>query len=804
MKANYLNYIIVSVLLLCSAFTNAEDKNGTIKGQVLDSQKKPIPYSAVALINPENQQIEKGTICNENGEYRIDQVAEGEYNLSVRMMGYETSKSELLKLNSKTRTVEKIIVLKELTQAIDEVVVAAKKEFVEQSIDKTVINPNASITNATENVYEILKKVPGVTIDQDDNISLKGKAGIVVMIDEKPTNLSSKELASILKGMMGKDVKNIEIIENPSARFDAEGNSGIINIKTNHNRAPGFNGNVFGGLNFVRTMGENAGINLNLNQGKFNLYGDYSFNDWSGRYIMEVKRRFMNEEMNGASQITKNNNTSNGNAHNYKAGADYFLAKNQVISVMIKRNTGFYNNDDNGTTTFRNKIAQTDSSLVNAAKRENTWRRSTYNVNYKWDIDSLGTYLTADADYAHLIFDSENDQQSKYFNSNGNELYKTTNLLSKQNSTIDILSSRIDFTHPINSVYSYEAGLKTSFVKTNNNANMVGYFSQDDNFIYHENIQALYVSGKAKFEKTTIQLGLRMENTQSKGNSVSTQQINKNNYLRLFPSVFVQQKLTPDQNLGIRYSYRIGRPNYHSLNPFIWMIDPFTYNQGNPLLSPQFTHSAALNHNYKSMFMTSVGFNYTSDLFTDVIIQNDETKAIYQTSQNFGNAIDFNVSETVQLEVQKWWRLNATATGIYKEVNSNLASGKQFKQWSYMVHANNNITLPYKIGLELSGSYRSKQLHGNFTMKPRYNIDLGVQRKIMKDKGVLKASLSDIFDTSSGGAFTKYENVDMDVKNKFETRRFSFSFSYRFGKNDFKTRSNRATSSSEEENRSGK
>ncbi len=804
MKTRLTNFLLLILLIMTSLFVEAEIKTGTVKGRVLDTQKQPVGFSTVALLNPQTRNIEKGTVCNEKGEFILEKVVKGEYFLSVRMMGFETNEKERLMIDGKTIELEKVIVLTASNTAIDEVVVAAKAEFVEQSVDKMVINPNVSLTTASENVYEILKKVPGVLIDHDDNISLKGKQGIVIMIDDKPTNVSAKDLAGMLKGMLGKDVKNIEIIENPSARFDAEGNAGIINIKTNHNRAPGFNGSVFSGLTFTKTMGENAGLNLNLNQGKFNFYGDYSFYDWSGWYNMEAKRLFMSDKMSGASQMTKNDNTSNGNAHNYKVGADYFLAKNHVISLMVKENTGFNNSEDDGTTSFRNRISSVDSSLVNLAQRENTWNRITYNVNYKWDIDSLGTFLTADVDYAHFIFESNNNQQSLSFDAAGNDINKNINLLSNQNSAIDIVTGRVDYTHPINAIYSYEAGLKTSFVKTNSLANMVGYKNQDDNFVYHENIQAAYASGKAQFEKTTIQVGLRMENTQSKGNSVSTNQIDKKNYLKFFPSVFVQQKLTADQNMGIRYSYRIGRPNYHSLNPFIWMIDPYTYNQGNPLLNPQFTHSVSLNHNYKSLFMTSLGYNYTNDLITEVIYQNDETKAIYQTNENFGTAIDLNLSETVQFEIQKWWRFNCTATGIYKEVNSNLPSGKQFNQWSYMINAGNNITLPYKIALELNGRYMSEQLHGNFTIKSSYNIDLGVQKTVLNEKGVIKASLSDIFNTGSGGAYTKYENVDVDVKNKFETRRLNISFSYRFGKNEFKTRANRSTSSSEEESRSGK
>jgi hypothetical protein len=333
---------------------------------------------------------------------------------------------------------------------------------------------------------------------------------------------------------------------------------------------------------------------------------------------------------------------------------------------------------------------------------------------------------------------------------------------------------------------------------------MVGYMSQNDKFIYNENIQAGYLSGRAQFEKTSIQLGLRLENTTSRGNSVSANQVDKKDYLEVFPSLFIQQKLKHEQTVGFRYSYRIGRPNYHVLNPFIWILDPYTYNQGNPKLNPQFSHSMSINHSYKSKFITSIGYNYTTDLYTEVVYQNDETKAIYQTTENFGTATDFNLTETVQLQPTKWWRLSGTLIGMYKEVNAEQGLETEFKQWSYIGNMSNSFTLPHKISIELSGNYSSKQLIGNFTLKSRYSVDLGMQIRILNDKGSIRASFSDVLNTSSAGAYSKYGNIDLDVNNRFETQRLNISFNYRFGKSEFKTRANRSTASSEEQGRSSK
>ena len=804
MKAHFSHYLLLTVFIMVSVFIQANNTTGTVKGLVLDTQKQPVPFSTVTLLNPKTREIEKGAVCNENGEYIIEKVVAGEYILSVRMIGFDPSETERLIINSKNLLVEKTVVLKASSQQLKEVVITGKTSFVEQAVDKTVINPNASITSASESVYEILKKTPGITIDNDENIVLKGMQGIVVLIDDKPTYVSGKELAPLLKGMLGKNIRSIEIIENPSARFDAAGNSGIINIKTKHNKAPGFNGNFTSGLTFTNKVGGNAGLDLNMNLGKLNIYGNYSFYDWNGWQKMNIKRRFSGDEINDTYQLGENEANNNGNAHNYKVGTDYFISKNHVLSFMVKGNKGFYKNQNDGITAFADKLFKIDSTLTNNSDEKNTWNNQTFNASYKWDIDSTGRYLLADIDYARFYNDSKSDQTNKYFDAPGNDMNQDLALKSNQKSDIDIVSAKLDYAHPINKVFFFEGGLKCSFVRTDSRASMLGYITQDDEFDYEENILAGYLNGRATFKKTTLQLGLRLENTNSTGNSVTANQLNKDNYLQLFPSVFIQQSLNPQHSLGLRYSYRIGRPNYHYLNPVIWVLNPYVYMQGNPYLNPEFTHSISVNHNFKSMLMTSIGFNYSKDLITQVLYQNNETKVAWQTIDNLGNSVYVNFTETIQKEIYKWWRLSGTFTGMYKEVDAKATGGNKFKRWSSMANINNNFTLPYGIGMELSAKYMSKQLVGNFTMKSFYSVDLGIKRNVLNDKGALSASFSDIFNTASAGAYTQYGNVDIDVKNEFSTQQFKISFSYRFGKSEFKTRAGRSTASSEEEGRSSK
>lgn len=801
--------IILNLVLMMSAFTMNvwavnEIISGTVKGRIVDENNQPVEFATATLIDPETKKIVKGEVSNNKGEFTIEKVNKGVYTLSVSMVGYKRSEQTNIRIDTKNTIVEKKIVLAEGSEQLQDVVVVGRKDFIEQTVDKMVVNPEASVTTASENVYEILKKLPGVSIDNNDNISLKGAQGVKIMIDDKPTYVSSSQLAALLKGMQGKNVDKIEIIENPSARYDAEGNSGIINIKTKHTKAPGFNGSVNGGLSVGARFGWNGSVDLNLKTGNFNLYGNYSSYNWAGINGMDARRAFTSASLLGANQFIKSDGEYKGTSHNYKFGMDYNIAKNHVVSLMFRGNNGKNNDSEINETSFTDKYLQVDSTLKTNSFSKNRWDNQTYNLNYKWDIDSLGQSLVFDMDYARFGFNSPNYQNGKYYDNNGNDLNHNISVETSQGNEIKINTAKMDYVRPYSKKFTLESGFKVSSVFTDSYNNMMGYINQNDHFQYSENIQAIYLNARYELKNTTLQAGLRMENTSTTGKSVSVNQKNDTTYLKLFPSFFIKQKLNDKHSLNFKYSYRIGRPNYHSLNPFRWMVDPYTYNLGNPNLKPQFTHSVGLGHNYNNALITNINMNYTSGLFTEIIRQDDASKTVYQTMENLNNSIDLNLSETFQFQPLKWWRLNGTVTGMYKTIQMDDNSDKPLAKASIIANMSNNFTLPFKIQMEISGRYFSEQLVSNIIVRSRSSIDVGFQRPVLKDQGMLKISVSDIFKTSEGSAYAKYGNVDIDVKNYWDSRKLNITFNYRFGKDNFKTRSNRSTASSDEENRTSK
>jgi hypothetical protein len=800
--------LISMTVLVWTVNTGTILSENTVKGRITDQYNKPVAFVTVILINAKTKTPVKWGESNSSGEYRIEKVTPNEYILSVSFLGYKKFETEVFVLATNTTVIEENVVLQESGTLLKEATVTGKRSFIEQQADKMVINPDASITTASENVLEVLKNTPGIFIDNNDNISLKGKQGIKVLIDEKPTYVSSEQLASLLKSMQAKDVERIEIIENPSSRYDAEGSSGIINIKTKHIKRAGFNGSTFGTMGYNGSYSGNSGLNMNMNFGQLNIFGNYSYNAWAGwnNSLVQYKTN------TGNYQSIDSKSDYEGKAHNFKVGADYYLTKSQVFSVMFRGSDGSNESPFSSDTRLENSQHQLDSLLKTNTKENSKWQNYTYNLNYKWDIDTLGQSLTVDADYARFFSKSTNNQHSSFYSSDGEDLYHHSEVLTTQRSILHILTGKVDYALPINKRFYIEAGLKSNLVTNRANSdfdiddptNSISNLSliTSDQFIYTENINAAYASGRGLFGNTSVQIGLRMENTNTKGDSKSMNRVDKRHYTNLFPTAFVLQTLNKDNQIGLQYSYRIGRPSYNLLNPFLWMLNIYTYSQGNPFLTPQYTHSLSLNYTYKNKLISSLGFNTTDDLFTEVIEHDSANNALYQTNKNLSKSINLNFSETAQLDFNKWWHLNATATVMYKKTASNHENVEDFTKWSFNGNMSNTFILPRDYSVEVSGQYQSKQLSGYFESNANYRVNIGIQKKLFEKKGSVKLSLKDVFDSSHNYTKANYDDIDMTSKWHGSTRKLSLSFTYNFGKKNFKNRANRTTSSSEEQERS--
>ncbi|MDR2920558.1 MAG: TonB-dependent receptor [Tannerella sp.] len=775
----------------------------TMKGKVLDNKLQPVEFSNVVLYKNSDSVMVSHAITDAEGQFAITSQSLDECYITASFIGYITYTSKPLKV-SKNFTLDDII-LSEDTQILEGVTVTAKKRFVEQHADKMVINPEASITMASENILDVLSKSPGVVVDKDGNISVKGKSGISVLIDNKPTRLSGEQLAAMLRNMQSTSIERIEIIENPPARYDAEGSSGIINIKTKQGAMQGWNGSVTTGVQYSERFRNNNGLDLNYRNEKWNFYGNFygGFNNMEN--TIDLKRKFED----GTLFKEYGENESKNNYGGGKIGADYRLHKNHVIGVMGRY--GFW--DWNG----GNQLINTDISKNDIVyQREKTNSKPTedgfdinVNLNYRWDIDSTSN-LTVDLDYARYKYNSETNMNTGY------EPFRNPYItLNKQNSQTDIYSFKVDYENSLTDKTKLSAGLKFSKVDISSGSffrekdsigNWYDTRGMSNDYDYKENINAAYLSVNHSFTPSfDIQAGLRAEQTIMKGYNITIDSLNKRRYINLFPTLFASKKFTDNHQLTASYSYRIGRPNYWLLNPFIWMLNPYTYNQGNPDLQPQFTHSVKLSYTLMQKYILSAGYSVTDEQYTQVFRQDDETKITVIGWENLSKTDNMDLTLVVPVEFTNWWKMNADMTLFYVRYKSPLyGQTLDESQVSFRGNMTHTVTLPKDWSVELFGWYQSETVYGMGHFDARGSVDIGVQKQLLNKKLTLKAGVTDVFNTLSNDYHFNYDNLDVVGKQGFDSRRFRINLTWRFGNEKLRPIRQRSSGADEEASRAGK
>ncbi len=796
------NLVCIIVIILCTVRVHAQT---TISGRVLDVSGQPLEYATVALYNASDSALQQGTTTNAGGQFVLKKVNLGKYYITVSMVGFGKATTNVNIATARAYTLPDIT-LNEGAQQLQEVTITATRQFVEQQADKMVINPEASITTASEDALEVLRKSPGIIIDKDDNITLKSKS-VKVMIDGRPTYMSGEQLAAMLRTMQATSIDRIEIIENPSSRFDAEGDGGIINIRTKRGIMRGYNGSLTLGASASSRFSDNYGIDLNYRSEKWNVYGNYYGGQRRGWNDVDLMRRFMQSDSSSFKQY--NYEEWNSNYNNAKLGVDYYITPKQVIGFMARGNIG----TNNWNSTSDARIATVDDKDIQKMHTDNggdnKWNNVLLNLNYKWTIDSLGQELTIDADMGK--YDSKNlsNMATSY-------IPPQVPLISHkdQRGTSDFYSIKADYVWPVNHKTKVEMGIKSSWATIDSDLDhkqedetgaWIDPNGMSNRFVYRENINAVYLSGQYKFnDKTSVQLGLRGEQTISTGNNTTSEQRNERDYFNLFPSFFAQQKFNDNHQLGLSYSYRIGRPPYWLLNPFVWMLDPYTYNRGNPFLDPQFTHSAKLSYTFKGKYIFSADYSYTKDAWLQVFEQDDATRTTVIGWENLNNHNNASITAVLPVEIAKWWKTNTNLTGFYGQYKSPYQGGEiNQSKFTFQGNTTFTFTLPKDFAIELGGRYISKNVYGMAYMNARGSIDIGAQKQLFNKKATLKLSVSDIFKLQENSYTSQYENVNLIGKQHYDSRRVSLTFTWRFGQNDIKAARQRRTGLEEETSRVG-
>ncbi|MEO7310176.1 MAG: TonB-dependent receptor [Chitinophagaceae bacterium] len=811
---------ILGLVMALTLITTAQAKPQAtlVYGIVKNADEKPLEAITVTLLELPEKKVVKINMTNAKGEFEFENIKEGTYTLYITAVGYEPSSSETLTIVAGKENV--VVKLKSLTVAqktLGNVLVEGKKNMVENKIDRMVVNVDAMISNAGGTAMDVLEKSPGVSVDRDGNISLKGKQGVIILIDGKPTYMGAADLSNYLKNMASNQLDQVEIMTQPPAKYDASGNSGLINIKTKKNRQNGFNGNLslsYIQANYPKTPNS---ISINWRKNKINLFTNYGFSYWEGFSDITINRNFKN----ASGAITSIFDQSSfqrfmSRNHSLKTGVDFYATKNTTIGVVLN---GGYNNSDNlsdSRSNILNGNKQLDSFNISGSSNHNNWKNFGANFNLRQQLKKKGEEITADADYVWYGSGSNQYSNNYMYYPNNTPTQNPFLLNGDLPSDIKIYSLKADYTRLLSEGESFEAGVKTSMVTTDNNAiytlynNASGKWENDiarsNHFLYDENINAAYASYKKQFKKWGIQAGLRVENTNGNGDQKTDNSSFKRNYTQVFPTMYVSHTVNDNNSFTLSYGRRIDRPNYQDMNPFQYFLDQFTYRQGNPYLLPQFSHNIELSHTFKSKLVTTLNYTNTTDIINDVLKQNDATKVTFQTKENIAKRTNLGLSISYNNSITKWYMISAYGnifrnhfTGVVNNVPLDVSIA------SYMLNLNNQFRFKNGWGAEMSGFYRSKtQEAGVIVSNPMGVISFGGSKQILKNKGTLKLALNDPFWIQKFSGYTKYGNIDAVIKSRWDNRRIALTFNYRFGKQGQQQAPRRRTGSAQDEqNRAG-
>ncbi|RXK58066.1 TonB-dependent receptor [Lacibacter luteus] len=812
----------LAAAVLTFTYSGFAQSSSRLKGEVKDESQKPLSGITVSLLRSKDSSLVKAAITDKSGGYLFEAVKNGSYLLGVTAVGYQKMYSNVMDVKEGAELSVPSFNLLPQAKGLQEVTVTARKPLFEQKPDKMLVNVEASPSNAGANALEILEKSPGVSVDRDGNISLKGKAGVQIFIDGKPAYLSGADLANYLRNLQGTQLDQIEIMTNPPAKYDAAGNSGIINIKTKKTKQMGYN--VMATLGYSQGVyaSNNQNLTFNYRKNKVNLFGTLSRNERNSFQELSIQRKFIEqntkevkslfEQVSHMRQLNMSNNA--------KLGADFYVSKKTTLGATVN---GFYNPG-----MFTNNsdidIADPNGTLMSKAngfsKSKSQWRHFGSNINFRHQFDTTGKELSADVDYLNYNVSSSQNLMNKYFDPSGVPTNIPDNLLGNLPQLIHIYSGKADYVHPLKKGAKFEAGLKTSFVETDNNAvydtlrngTMILDSARSNHFIYTENINAAYVNYSKQFSKKfSAQFGLRLENTTAKGNSkgltysntygkfVSFDSTFTLNYTQLFPTVFLQYSANEKNSFTMNYGRRIRRPDYENLNPFVEFLDRYTFEQGNPNLRPQFSHNIEFSHTFNNFLTTTLNYTKTNNIIQQVLEQNDQNNETYVKQANIANQRQFGIAVSAFKQV-KGFTGNVYVNVFNNEFNG-IVNNTPVTIGATTAMFNSSVSYKFKKGLttEISGFYRTGGVDGVFRIGGFGMMNIGASMPVLKTKGTIRLNVRDVLWSQRIKGESKFGNIDAQFQNYRDSRVASVTFTYRLAKGKVNGNARRKSSGAADE-----
>ncbi|MEN2412721.1 TonB-dependent receptor domain-containing protein [Flavobacterium mesophilum] len=750
-----------------------------VKGKIA-SETKSLEWAKVSISTIEGKIID-GTMAKEDGSFEIN-LKNGSYKIKVSLLGFTDYEKEIsLEKDTDLGT----IVLHESETKLVEVVVQSKKKTIEQKTDRLVYNLENNVTNVGGDALSAINTAPGVVV-QNNAINILGKGTSRVMIDGRIIELTGEELNNFLKSISASDIKNIEIISNPPAKYEAEGTGGLINIimkkgardSWKNTITTSYDQNKYG----IFTLRDNFFYSKNKFRFSASVNGKTGYKN-----IDEVSDVYFEDGLSNLNARTKMKNESLSG----KLALDYDFSEKTTLGFQILNDR---TNPDFQTDIVVNKYNtqnELQHYILNNSFADRESRNQTYNAHLITKLDPKNRKLSFDVDYFNYI--SKFDREFVANNYTADGIFVDVNQSGRNisNQDIDNLSFKADMEHPLE-VLNLSYGAKASF--TNSVSDVLYYDSitgtpvldpsQSNRFKYTENNQAVYINGDKKInEKWNLQLGLRLENTQTNGFSETLNQETINNYFKLFPTVFASYKKNENNSFSLNYGKRINRPRFDLLNPFRIYISSNSYSEGNPFLKPSFSDNFEFAHSYKEILRTSVTVNLITNGYGILFTSNPETNTQIVTRENYFKSLNYGIGETYSASFTKWWQSEnslyflGAKTEFIKDINATPSNSLQID-----FTTNNTFVLGKNTKLQVDFNYSTPYKSGLYEIGYTASFDIGFKQDLFDKTMQIAFLANDIFNTSYLKDFTSVVNGVKQVYSNNESNRFvRLSVVYNFG-----------------------
>ena len=788
----------------------ADATTGSVAGVVYDEAGVTLQAATAVLYAASDSSMVTGGATSADGTFQFEKVAPGDYWVRITFVGFVDYNSDVFAVEA-GETVE----LPQVTLETDAVMlgslnVEAERDIIEVKPDKTVLNVQGTVNSAGSDALELLKKAPGVVVDNNDNIVVSGKSGVQVYIDGKPSPLSASDLAAQLKTMQASEIDAIEIVTNPGSKYDAEGNAGIINIRMRRDRSLGFNSTLDLGWAQGRDARYNAGTTFNFRNRRVNVFGAYAFNGGEGESFIDIYR-VQGDRVYDQKSSTRNS----GPANNFRFGTDVFIGDNLVAGMLVSGMINDANWNNSSLTPISDRQTDETVSILEAASDNDGVRRNlNLNANLRWD-NRAGITSNFDAD-AGFFHNGNSSFQPNYFRDPSPGGGTIANIFEATSPTnIDILAAKFDHERPLAGGVA-GAGVKISNVNTDNR---YGFYQivegvpqldadRSNDFFFRETIGAAYANWAASKGRFDLSAGVRAEYTSSNGELTAFREAQDDDnvtrgYLDFFPSGGVTYKATDLHQFRVNYSRRIDRPNYADLNPFEFKLDELTFAKGNPFVQPQYTHSVSLTHTYKYVLNTSVSYSYTDDYFAKVSDTTDVSRTVL-TTLNLSSQEVLSANVSYPYNITSWWSTYTSVTGYHTRNRATLSGDRavDVSQTTGNVYHQSSFKLPRGWSYELSGYYNTPSIWGAvYEVDANYSMDTGVRKRFMQGRADLKLTLTDVFNTAPWHATQEFSGLYMDVSGGWDSRRLRVNLTYNLGNSQVKKARQRETSTADETSR---